>query len=80
MERVVRQETCPNCGSLADIIEMDETTILRCASCGREYAIAGKEEILPIEKKLVAASLVLAVILLVILYYISWSMIAHVTP
>ena len=36
------------------------------------------EEILPIEKKLVAGSLILAVILLVILYYISWSMIAHV--
>ncbi len=35
------------------------------------------EEILPIERKLVAVSLILAIILLFILYYISWSMIAH---
>ncbi len=80
MEKIVRQETCPNCGSLADVIEMDDRTILRCANCGREYAIAGKEEIVSVEKKLVAISLIIAVILLVILYYISWSMIAHVTP
>ena len=40
--------------------------------------MAETEEILPIEKKLVAGSLILAVILLVILYYVSWSMIAHV--
>ena len=35
------------------------------------------EEILPIERKLVATSLILAIILLFVLYYISWSMIAH---
>ncbi|GEM_PF-2626593 len=37
-----------------------------------------KEEILPIERKLIAGSIVLAIILLGILYWVSWSMIAHV--
>jgi len=78
MERVIRKETCPNCGAQADVVEMEDRTVLRCPNCGREYTIAGKEEILPIEKKLVAVSLILAVILLGILYYVSWSMIAHV--
>ncbi|ADB58682.1 hypothetical protein [Archaeoglobus profundus] len=80
MEKVVRKETCPNCGALADVVEMEDRTVLRCPNCGREYTIMGKEEILPVEKKLVGISLILAVILLAILYYISWSMIAHVTP
>ncbi len=80
MERVIRKEPCPNCGAMADIVEMEDKTVLRCPNCGREYAIIGKEEILPVEKKLVAVSLILAIILLVVLYYISWSMIAHVTP
>lgn len=39
-----------------------------------------EEEILPIEKKLIAVSLILAIILLGILYYISWTLIAPVRP
>jgi type II secretory pathway component PulM len=40
--------------------------------------LAVREEILPVERKLVAGSIILAIILLVILYWVSWSMIAHV--
>lgn len=40
--------------------------------------LAVKEEILPIERKLVAGSIILAIILLGILYWVSWQMIAHV--
>lgn len=40
--------------------------------------LAVREEILPIEKKLVAASLIIALVLLWILYWISWRLIAHV--
>jgi len=39
-----------------------------------------EEEILPIEKKLVVISLVLAIILMVILYYISWTFMTPVKP
>jgi len=39
-----------------------------------------EEEILPIEKKLVAISLILAIILLGILYYLSWALISPVRP
>ena len=38
-----------------------------------------EEEILPIEKKLVVISLVLAIILMVILYYISWTFMTPIT-
>ncbi|MEM1579054.1 MAG: hypothetical protein QXN34_05840 [Archaeoglobaceae archaeon] len=40
--------------------------------------LAVREEILPIEKRLVAGSLILAIILLGILYWLSWQLIAHV--
>lgn len=36
-----------------------------------------REQILPIEKKLVAGSIILAIILLGILYWVSWELIAH---
>jgi len=39
-----------------------------------------EEEILPIEKKLVAISLILAIILLGILYYISWTLLTPIRP
>lgn len=40
--------------------------------------LAVREEILPIERKLVAISILLAIILLGILYWVSWQMVAHV--
>ncbi|MEM4472259.1 MAG: hypothetical protein QXR27_00245 [Archaeoglobaceae archaeon] len=40
--------------------------------------LAVREEILPIERKLVAGSIILAIILLGFLYWISWQLIAHV--
>ncbi|MEM0089250.1 MAG: hypothetical protein QXD49_05025 [Archaeoglobaceae archaeon] len=40
--------------------------------------LAVKEEILPIERRLVAGSIILAIILLGILYWLSWQLIAHV--
>lgn len=40
--------------------------------------LAVKEEILPIERKLVAVSIILAIILLGVLYWLSWYFIAHV--
>ncbi len=75
--KMAREEPCPNCGKIAQIVTEGDREILRCAACGTERVIVGREEILPIEKKLVAASLILALVLLGILYYISWSMIAH---
>jgi len=75
---MARLEPCPNCGEMAEIVSEGDREILRCVACGAERVIVGKEEILPIEKKLVVFSLVLAVILLVIMYYVSMSMIAHV--
>ncbi len=72
------EEICPRCGAPAEIVRMEDEEILRCTSCGYEVKIAGKEDILPIERKLVAVSLVLAVILLIIMYYVSWQMIAHI--
>ncbi|MET1124245.1 MAG: hypothetical protein ABWW66_03140 [Archaeoglobaceae archaeon] len=74
---MAREEPCPNCGKLAEIVSEGDRELLRCAACGLERVIVGREEILPIERRLVAASLVLAVILLVVLYYISQQMIAH---
>uniref|UniRef100_A0A7J2THX8 Uncharacterized protein n=1 Tax=Archaeoglobus fulgidus TaxID=2234 RepID=A0A7J2THX8_ARCFL len=74
---MAREEPCPNCGKIAQIVTEGDREILRCASCGIERVIVGREEILPIEKRLVAASLILALVLLGILYYISWQMIAH---
>ncbi len=70
-------ELCPRCGSTAEIIKMDDEEVLRCTECGYEVKISGFEEILPVERKLVVISLVLAVVLLALLYYISWKMIAH---
>jgi len=69
--------TCPNCGSIAEIERMGDEEILKCSTCGYERSLT-REEILPVEKKLVAGSLVLAVILLFILWYISQALIAHV--
>lgn len=74
---MAREEPCPNCGKIAQIVTEGDREILRCAACGIERVIVGREEILPIEKRLVAASLILALVLLGILYYISWQMIAH---
>ncbi|WP_456469297.1 hypothetical protein [Archaeoglobus sp.] len=74
------EEICPRCGSTAELVKMGDEEVLRCTKCGYEAKIRAEEEILPIEKKLVAVSIVLAVILLAILYYVSWSMIAHLTP
>lgn len=74
---MAREEPCPNCGNMAEIVSEGDREILRCAACGTERVIVGREEILPIEKKLVVASLILAIILLGILYYISYQMIAH---
>lgn len=74
---MVREEPCPNCGEMAEIVSEGDMEILRCAACGTERVIVGKEEILPIERRLVVASLVLAIILLAILYYVSYQMIAH---
>lgn len=62
---------------MAEIVTEGDREILRCAACGTERVIVGKEEILSAEKKLVAVSLIIAVILLVILYYVSYQMIAH---
>lgn len=76
---MAREEPCPNCGKMAELVSEGDREILRCAHCGIERVIVGREEILPVEKKLVAVSLILAIILLVILYYISWSMIAHIS-
>ena len=76
---MAREEPCPNCGKMAEIVSEGDREILRCAACGIERVIVGREEILPVEKKLVAASQILAIILLAILYYISWQMIAHVS-
>lgn len=39
--------------------------------------LAVREEILPIERRLVAVSIVLAIVLLGILYWLSWQLIAH---
>ncbi len=74
---MAREEPCPNCGKIAKIVSEGDREILRCAACGMERVVVGREEILPIEKKLVFASIVLAIILLGILYYISYQMIAH---
>lgn len=74
---MAREEPCPNCGKIAEIVTEGDREILRCAACGTERVIVGREEILPIERKLVVASLILAIVLLGILYYISWQMIAH---
>ncbi len=41
-----------------------------------EFAV--REEILPIERKLVTISIILAIILLGFLYWVSWYLIAHV--
>ncbi|MBO8180602.1 MAG: hypothetical protein H0Z19_09045 [Archaeoglobus sp.] len=75
---MARKEPCPNCGEMAEIVSEGDREILRCAKCGTERVIVGKEEILPIEKKLVAGSIILAIILLAILYYVSYQMIAHI--
>jgi len=67
--------TCPNCGSIAEIERMGDEEILKCSTCGYERSDERRDTV---EKKLVAGSLVLAIILLFILWYTSQSLIAHV--
>lgn len=61
------EEICPNCGSLMEIVKMDDEDILRCTSCGYERPLIEVEPWEPIEGKLIRYSLIAGIVLTIVL-------------
>lgn len=68
------EEICPSCGSLMEIVKMDDEDILRCKSCGYERPLIAVEPWDPnidgfLTKYSIAAGILLTIVLWVVVYY-----------
>ena len=62
------EEICPSCGSLMEIVKMEEGDVLRCTSCGFERPLIAVEPWDPMEGKLVKLSILAGIIATIILW------------
>ncbi len=62
------QETCPACGSLMELVRMDDAEVLKCKECGHQIPIRGAEPWEPIESRLIVGSIAAGIIAMVVLF------------
>ncbi len=67
------EELCPSCGSLMEIVKMEDEDILRCASCGYERPLIAVEPWDPMESKLVKVAVAAGILATILLWAVIYN-------